>query len=130
MSPGKPHTTLRLSALPKLFMIDLDGVVLRHNGHLVDNDALLPGAERFWQHIRPQDVVVVLTSRPESWREQSLSLLAANNLRVDSAIFGLPPGERVVINDRKPSGMSTAFGVNIDRDDGLAGIDVVIDNSL
>jgi len=120
---------LVLSALPKLFMLDLDGVVLRHNGYLSGADALLPGAERFWRQIRPQDTVIALTARPESQRAATLSLLAEHDLRVDHAIFDLPTGERILLNDRKPSGLATAFAVNLARDEGLSGAQVTVDPS-
>ena len=31
-------------------------------------------------------------------------------------VYGLPYGERILINDRKPSGLPTAIAVNTDRD--------------
>ena len=32
-------------------------------------------------------------------------------------MFNMPMGERIVVNDRKPSGIDMAVAVNIDRDE-------------
>jgi hypothetical protein len=45
-------------------------------------------------------------------------------------LFGLPGGERVFINDRKPSGLPTAFAVSVVRDSGLEGVEIHVDESL
>ena len=31
--------------------------------------------------------------------------------------FGMPMGERIIVNDRKPSGLGMAIAININRDD-------------
>lgn len=122
--------TLTVSALPTVWIIDLDGVVFRHNAYLAGNDEVLGGAAQFWAQIMPADVVVVMTARAETERLRTLSLLADLGLRVDHAIFGLPAGERVVINDTKPSGLHAARAVNLPRDEGLAELLVHVDETL
>jgi 23S rRNA G2445 N2-methylase RlmL len=42
--------------------------------------------------------------------------LAENGIRYDHIICNAPFGERILINDSKPSGLQTAVAVNIDRD--------------
>ncbi|MEU1887246.1 hypothetical protein [Micromonospora sp. WMMD987] len=121
---------LTLSELPKVWIVDLDGVVFRHNAYLGGEDEVLDGAVGFWAQIAPDDVVVVMTGRPESERVRTLDLLARLGLRVDRAMFGLPLGERVVVNDAKPSGLPTAHAVNLPRDRGLGGLRVDIDPAL
>ena len=37
-------------------------------------------------------------------------------IRYDDILFNMPPGERIVVNDRKPSGIDMAVAVNLDRD--------------
>ncbi len=39
------------------------------------------------------------------------------NIRYDQIIYGAPYGERILLNDRKLSGMETAKAVNVNRDD-------------
>ncbi|MCI8638236.1 MAG: hypothetical protein HFG41_03590 [Coprococcus sp.] len=34
----------------------------------------------------------------------------------DDILFGMPMGERIVVNDRKPSGIEMAVALNIKRD--------------
>ena len=126
-SRGDPS---RLSALPKTWIIDLDGVVLRHNGHLHGAEEPLPGVVGFWEGIGADDLVIVVTARKEREREQTMALLAGLGLRVDHAVFGAPVGERILINDDKPSGLPMAHAVNIPRDRGLADTRFVIDNRL
>ena len=54
-------TELILSCLPKTWLIDIDGVILKHNGHQQNDEVLLPGVEEFWQQISKQDFVILLT---------------------------------------------------------------------
>jgi hypothetical protein len=123
--------TLKLSALPHTWLIDLDGVVAPHNGHLAaEGDTLLPGAEAFWAAIPEGDTIILMSARAEQYRQASLAFLAAQGLRVDIALFGLPTGERILINDAKPSGLKTAHAVNLARDKGLGGVVVEIDPDL
>lgn len=113
---------LTLSSLGRTWMIDIDGVILTHNGYLGDGDRLLPGALGFWEQVRPEDRVIIMTARDESVRDDTLAFLRKHGLRVDHAIFGLPHGERIVINDRKPSGLDTAYAVNLNRNQGLGSV--------
>ena len=39
-----------------------------------------------------------------------------NNIRYDDIIYNAPYGERILVNDKKPSGLRTAIAVNTDRD--------------
>ena len=34
-------------------------------------------------------------------------------------LTGMPTGERILINDIKPSGLRTALAINVKRDEGL-----------
>ncbi len=119
-----------LSALPHTWLVDLDGVVCPHNGHLRGDDSLLPGAEAFWAAIPDGDAIILLSARAETYKAAALALLAAHGLRVDQALFGLPTGERILINDAKPSGLVTAVAVNLARDEGLGGVTVEVSPDL
>lgn len=123
-------TELHLSPLGKTWLIDVDGVLVRHNGHHAGGDEILPGVRRFFDRLGIEDRVLLLTARPEADRSATLAALAALGLRWHGAIFGLPHGERVCINDRKPSGLSTAYAVNLARDEGLDGLVVIVDPKL
>ncbi len=121
---------LRLSTLPHTWLIDLDGVIMPHNGHLRGDEGLLPGARELWASIPPGDCVVVMSARGEEHGAAALALMAAAGLRVDRALFGLPVGERILINDAKPGGLLTALAVNLERDKGLASVAVELSADL
>ena len=120
-------TELVLSCLPKTWLIDIDGVILKHNGYKQDGEKLLPGVQEFWQQISEEDFVILLTARAEEMRESTLELLANYGLRYNIAIFGIPTGERVCINDKKPSGLLTSYAVNLLRDQGLSQLKAIKD---
>lgn len=108
---------LALSTLPKTWIFDLDGTLLKHNGYKTDGkDTLLPGVREYFSRIPDEDKVVVLTSRTEEHRERTLRFLEENRIRYDEVLFGMPMGERIVVNDRKPSGLDMAVAINMDRD--------------
>ena len=120
-------TPLRLSTLPHTWLIDVDGVIVPHNGHLRGAETLLPGVRELWATIPAGDHIVLLSARGEEHRAATLALMAAQGLRVDHTLFGLPAGERILINDTKPGGLRTALAVNVVRDAGLA--DLVVELS-
>ncbi len=108
---------LILSTLPKTWIFDLDGTLLKHNGYKTDGeDTVLPGAKEYLEQIPLKDRILILTSRTEEYRGQTLAFLEASGIRYDEILFGLPMGERIVVNDRKPSGLNTAVAINLDRD--------------
>jgi hypothetical protein len=80
--------------------------------------------------IPAQDFVVLLSARPKECMPATLAILERHDIRYDHAIFGVPTGERIVINDRKPSGLATAIAMNISRDAGLQGLAIAIDPNL
>lgn len=111
---------LALSNLAHTWLIDVDGTILTHNGHKYEGDCLLPGVREFWSAIPEADVIVLMSAREEIHREATLAFLRDAGLRFDHAIFGLPHGERILLNDVKPRGLQTAMAVNLARDSGLA----------
>lgn len=107
---------LILSTLPKTWIFDLDGTLLKHNGYKEDGrDTVLPGAREYLEGIPAEDRVIILTSRAEKYREQTLLFLERQGIRYDEILFDMPMGERIVVNDRKPSGLDMALALNIDR---------------
>ncbi|MDR3234159.1 MAG: hypothetical protein LBT46_10945 [Planctomycetaceae bacterium] len=107
---------LTLSPLPKTWLLDVDGTIVRHNGYLFGGDTLLDGVKDFFAKIPPEDTIVLLTARTESDRKNLETFLSANAVRYDVIVCGLPVGERILINDRKPGGLPTAHAVNKERD--------------
>ena len=119
-----------LSGLVHTWFIDVDGTVLRHNGYLIGEDSLLPGIHDFWKNIPERDVIVLLSAREECLRDATLGVFKDHGLRFDHALFGLPVGERVLINDSKPFGLLTAIALCPPRDFGLVGVGIRIDPSM
>lgn len=108
---------LILSTLPKTWIVDLDGTILKHNGYKIDGeDTLLEGAKEYFAELPLTDKIVILTSRTEEYKEQTLRFLQENSIRYDEILFNMPMGERIVVNDRKPSGLEMAVALNLDRD--------------
>jgi len=120
---------LILSSLPKTWLIDIDGTIVEHNGHLRGDDKILDGVQDLFAKIAPQDKVIFLTARKKNHEEKVREFFAKFNIRCDAIIFDLPTGERILINDKKPSGLHTAIAVNVDRDSPLM-IDFVIDEKI
>ncbi len=121
---------LILSCLPKTWLIDIDGVILKHNGYKQDGEKLLPGVTDFWRQISEEDYIILLTARTEEMRESTLISLTKYGLRYNMIIFNIPTGERICINDIKPSGLLTSYAVNLFRDVGLDHLKIIKDTRL
>ena len=106
-----------MSTLPKTWILDLDGTILKHNGYKIDGiDTLLEGAKEYLDALPEDDRILILTSRTDEYKQMTLNFLRDNNIRYDEIIFNIPYGERIVVNDRKPSGLDMAYAFNLDRD--------------
>jgi hypothetical protein len=103
------------------WFFDLDGTIFKHNSNLENKDELLQGVQELWSIIPKNDCIIIVTGRDKKFKEISLKILKDNNLRYDYAIFGLPLGERIIINDTKPNGLKTALAWNIERNEGFDG---------
>ena len=107
-----------MSSLPKTWILDLDGTLVKHNGYKIDGkDSLLPGANELLSQIRDEDYVIIVTSRKIEYKEITEQFLQDNNIRYDHIIYEAPYGERILINDNKPSGLKMAYAIDLDRDD-------------
>lgn len=107
---------LILSTLPKTWIFDLDGTILKHNGYKIDGvDTLLEGAREYLNEIPAEDKIIIFTSRTEQYRQETLGFLQEQGIRYDEILFEMPMGERIVVNDKKPSGLNMAVALNIER---------------
>lgn len=106
-----------LSTLPKTWVFDLDGTLLKHNGYKLDGtDTVLFGVKEYLETIPKEDRIVIFTSRTEEYRQMTLDFLHEHQIRYDEILFNMPMGERIIVNDRKPSGLDMAVALNVDRD--------------
>lgn len=108
---------LVLSTLSKTWIFDLDGTLVKHNGYKTDGaDSLLPGVKEYLDRIPEEDRILIITSRKVEFRKRTLEFLEESGIRYDEILFDMPVGERILVNDRKPSGLDMAVAVNVDRD--------------
>lgn len=121
---------LKMSSLPKTWIFDFDGTLVVHNGYKTGKDCWLPGAKEYLQGIPEEDFILILTGRDEGVRGLTESFLQEHRIRYNAILFGLPLGERILFNDDKPSGLCMAYAINLPRDDGLGGVEIVCDESL
>lgn len=108
---------LTLSPLARTWILDLDGTLVVHNGYKrYGKDRWLAGAREFLQSLPEKDMILLVTSRTEECAERTETFLRESGVRYDRIIYGAPYGERILINDRKPSGLCMAYAVSGDRD--------------
>jgi hypothetical protein len=108
------------SDLNKTWLFDLDGTLVKHNGYKNGADILLPGVKKFFdENIIDTDYVLIITARESEFEGIAEKCFLENGIYYDKIIYDMPNGERILINDIKPSGLKTAYSYNLDRDQGL-----------
>ena len=122
-------TNLVLSPLPHTWIFDVDGTICVHNGYKNGGDVILEGVKELFSQIPYEDMIVLLTSRKAEEKENLIKFMKDNNLRYNHIIFDAPMGERILINDDKPSGLKCAIAVNKVRDADL-NMQLSIDESI
>lgn len=108
------------SNLAHTWFVDLDGTILKHNGHKNPPEELLPGVHDLWNEIPPDDCIILVSARDIQYKDSTLEFINLCGLRYNHAIFNVPMGERIVVNDTKPNGLGTALAWNVLRDSGFA----------
>ena len=73
---------------------------------------------------------MLVTSRLEKYREITVNFLKKYNLRFNNILFEYPMGERIVVNDNKPSGLKMSMSYNLERNEGLQSLVVKVDKDL
>ena len=107
---------LTLSTLGHTWLLDLDGSIVKHNGYKIDGrDLMLDGAKAFLDSIPEGDRIIFLTSRKVEYKEKTEEFLKENSIRFDKILYDLPYGERILLNDKKESGMITGIAINKER---------------
>lgn len=119
-----------VSPLDHTWLIDIDGTIVKHNGYKLDGyDTLLDGAKKFLDSIPKEDKIIFLTSRTNEYQQITETFLQSNKIKYDGILFGLPYGERILINDSKPSGLKTGISIEKKRDANWFP-EIIIDNDL
>lgn len=118
-----------MSSLNKTWVFDIDGTIVKHNGYKIDgHDTLLEGVREFFDKLDPNDKVVFLTSRTDETKEQTIEFLKENNIRYDDIVWNAPYGERILVNDCKPSGLTMAYAIASKRDE-FMDVEIEIDEN-
>ena len=111
---------LEFSPLNKTWIFDIDGSIVKHNGYKIDGyDSLLEGVSEFFSKISQEDKIIMLTARKGEELENLKAFFKENHIRFDYILTDMPLGERILINDEKPSGLKTAFAITKKRDSAL-----------
>ena len=121
---------LTISALPKTWIFDFDGTLVEHNAYKTGKDRLLPGVKEFLDSIPKDDFVLILTGREKAAEEKTLEFIHEQGIRCDKIVFEMPLGERILFNDKKPSGLKMSHSVDLNRNEGLSKIRIKIDSSI
>lgn len=118
---------LTLSSLPHTWILDLDGTLVEHNGYKIyGKDRLLPGVRDFFAQIPDEDYVLILTARKQDYKLLTEKFLDENGLRYDLILYNMPVGERILINDDKPSGLKMGAYINKSRNSDMSiGIEIL-----
>ena len=119
-----------MSSSPKTIFCDIDGTLLKHHGDIVANYQNDPCVlkdvyENIKQWEKNNYTIILTTGRKECLRERTEQQLLKMGIIYDKLIMGLPSGDRILINDKKPnSGRNTAYAFNTVRNKGLHQIDI------
>ena len=114
--------------MKKTLFIDIDGCIAKHQGNLssmfLNEMEILPGSlEKLNEWNAKGYIIILTTGRRECLRKITEEQLLKHGLFFDQLIMGLSRGERVLINDIKPSNdMCVASAIQIKRDEGLSSI--------
>lgn len=128
----KSKINLLLSTLPKTWLLDIDGTIVKHNGHkLTDKEQLLPEVKNILErNIRIEDTIILTTSRKDNESNHIKELIKDICKCNVKLVSQLPHGERILINDQKESGLNTAYAINVKRDNGLSNVSIEYDSNL
>ena len=114
----------------KTIFCDLDGTLVKHSCP-VDVQSLdlelevLPGTHKKLTEWDTKGYHIVLTTgRKESARESTVRQLSRAGILYDQLIMGFGGGDRVIINDRKPDGRTTAYAINLSRNEGVKDVEL------
>lgn len=100
-------------------------MIFQHGGYLTNQhhaERPLPGVAEFFRRIPWGDYIILVTSRTKDYRKKTLVSLRRARIRFDLLLTDLPIGERILINDIKPTGLKTAHALNLERNEGLSGV--------
>lgn len=116
---------------PKTIFCDIDGTLVEHDSPLETTQPgyklkLLPGTlEKLTEWDRKCYRIILTTGRRECSRTETEKQLSEAGIIYDQLIMGISGATRVLINDKKPDGITeTAFAYNLTRDEGIKNLKI------
>lgn len=108
---------------------DIDGSILAHRGTLINiykhPTATYTGTpEKFHEWWEKGYTIILTTARPESMRHYTERQLESVGIVFHQLVMNCGHGPRYVLNDRKPDGADMAIGITLERDEGIANVDI------
>ena len=110
----------------KTIFCDIDGTLWEHVGNsqkqaLRSQYKILPNTiEAITQWDRLGYTIILTTGRKESLREKTKEHLVKLGIVYDKLIMGIGGGDRIIINDKKPSSTkNTCYAINVIRNKGI-----------
>lgn len=115
---------------PKTLFIDIDGTLTQHTK--LSNTAhpewpmqpLAGTIDKILEWEAKGYNIILVTGRKECMRESTIAQLARCGIIYDQLIMGIGGGPRVLINDMKPDGSRYAHAINVQRNEGIGGLDL------
>ena len=115
----------------KTIFCDIDGVIFRHFRYIDEivsmnvQTSVLPGVkEKFREWLSMGHMIILITGRPPSMREVTERQLKEAGIVYYDLIMGLPRGQRIIVNDKKPHSEISTVGVcELERDEGLINVE-------
>jgi len=110
----------------KTIFCDIDGTLIKHHGslskQLVKPELLLGTIATINSWDREGNKIILVTGRRESMRKVTEKQLSDLGIFYDKLIMGLGGFDRILINDRKTNGRTTAYAYNLDRNCGISSL--------
>jgi hypothetical protein len=110
----------------KTIICDIDGTLIEHESPSIAFKTdyrmkILDGTlDKLLEWDRKGYNIILMTGRKESLRHITEVQLQEIGVFYDQLIMGVGGGQRHLINDRKPSGETTAFSINLNRNEGIS----------
>lgn len=106
----------------KTYFIDLDGVLVKNSAEFTppywgDTDSLSENVKTMNEiYDMGYSTVIITTSRKEKYKEKTILQLKNIGMKYDRIIFGLPHGNRTIINDYSTSNpYPSCIAINLQR---------------
>lgn len=108
--------------MTKTYFLDIDGVLLKHNGNLsnqINSSEILSETYKLLNNIELDGGRIILTTgRKESMRNQTETILSNLGIFYDYLVMGCNRGARILVNDMKPdSNLKTAYAFSPKRNE-------------